>query len=93
MGIGTGIAIFFVIWWTTLFVTLPFKARSQAEAGAVEEGTEPAAPVDASLPRRLVWNTVLAIVVFGLYWFVTEGLGVGVDSSPELVPERMPVTS
>ena len=34
--ISTGFAIYFVIWWIALFLTLPFGVRSQHEDG---EGT------------------------------------------------------
>ena len=90
MGLGTAFAIYFIIWWTTLFVTLPFRMRSQIEVGAVDAGTEPAAPANPQMGRRLVWNTVLASIVFALYWFVTAFLGLGVDDLPELVPIRQP---
>ena len=29
MGIGTGIAIYFIIWWLMIFITLPFRMRSR----------------------------------------------------------------
>ncbi|MEL6751145.1 MAG: DUF1467 family protein [Pseudomonadota bacterium] len=86
MGIGTGIAIYFVIWWTTLFVTLPFKMRSQVELGHVVEGTEAAAPRTPNLGKRMLWNTVFAAVVFALYWFVFYFLDVSLTDLPELVP-------
>ena len=44
MGIGTGIAVYFIIWWMTLFVSLPFRMKSQLEEGEIVEGTEVAAP-------------------------------------------------
>ena len=31
--ISTGFAIYFVIWWIVLFLTLPFGVRSQHEDG------------------------------------------------------------
>ena len=31
--ISTAFAIYFVLWWITLFVTLPFGVRSQHEDG------------------------------------------------------------
>lgn len=31
--ISTALAIYFVLWWVTLFVTLPFGVRSQHEEG------------------------------------------------------------
>ncbi|MEL6946833.1 MAG: DUF1467 family protein [Pseudomonadota bacterium] len=90
MGFGTAFAIYFVIWWTTLFVTLPFRARSQATDGHVVEGTDPGAPVTANMGRRMAWNTVVAAGVFALYYLVVHVFGVTVDSLPNLVPERTP---
>lgn len=47
--IGTSIAIYFVIWWIALFAVLPFRVRSQVEAGAIEAGSDPGAPHQAHL--------------------------------------------
>ena len=33
MTLSIGLAIFFTMWWTVLFVTLPFGVRSQHEGG------------------------------------------------------------
>ena len=53
MGIGTGIAIYFIIWWTLLFVSLPFRMRPQFEDGPVTDGTEAAAPTNPQIGRRM----------------------------------------
>ena len=45
--ISTALAIYFVIWWVVLFVTLPFGVRSQHEDGEGAPGTDPGAPVMA----------------------------------------------
>ncbi len=81
----TGFAIYFVIWWTTLFITLPFAMRSQVDAADVTPGTEPAAPVNPQMGKRMLWNTVFAGVVFFLYWFVVYYLGYGLDAFPDLL--------
>ncbi len=47
--LGTSIAIYFVIWWLVLFAVLPFRVRSQVEAGEIEAGSEPGAPHQAHL--------------------------------------------
>jgi predicted secreted protein len=60
--IGTSIAIFFVIWWTSLFAVLPFGVRSQAEAGEVEAGSDPGAPARANL----LWYALVNSAVAGL---------------------------
>lgn len=62
--ISTALAIYFVIWWVTLFLTLPFGVRSQQEAGEGAEGTDPGAPVLARMGHKLIWTTVLSALFF-----------------------------
>lgn len=88
MGIGTGIAIYFIIWWLMIFITLPFRMRPQLETGEVVEGTDPSAPAQPQLLKRMIWNTILSLIVFGLYWFVVYYLDFGVDDIPEIIPIR-----
>ncbi len=69
MQTGTWIAIYFVIWWMTLFMTLPFGVRSQQEAGDVVPGSEPGAPEKPHLAKKLLANSVVAAVVLvGVMW-------------------------
>lgn len=68
MGIGSALAIYFVIWWTTLFAVLPFGIRSQREAGAVVPGSDPGAPAVARIGLIVLANSALAAVVFALFW-------------------------
>jgi predicted secreted protein len=62
--ISTGFAIYFVLWWVTLFVTLPFGVRSQHEEGDATPGTDPGAPVASRMGRKLIWTTVLSAVIY-----------------------------
>ena len=64
--ISTGFAIYFVLWWVVLFVTLPFGVRSQHEDGEGAPGTDPGAPVAARMGGKLIWTTVIAAVVYGI---------------------------
>ena len=64
--ISTAFAIYFVIWWITLFLTLPFGIRSQHEVGGGVAGTDPGAPVTSRMGRRLLWTTVLSAAIFAL---------------------------
>jgi predicted secreted protein len=64
--LSTWFAIYFVLWWITLFLTLPFGIRSQHEEGGGPPGTDPGAPVASQMGRRLFWNTVLSAVVFAI---------------------------
>ncbi len=61
-----GIALYFVIWWITLFAVLPFGVRSQAETDEVTAGTEPGAPAAPALREKAIWTTLVAAVVLVL---------------------------
>ncbi len=62
--ISTGFAIYFVMWWIVLFVTLPFGVRSQHEDGVGAPGTDPGAPITSGMGRKLIWTTAISAVVF-----------------------------
>ena len=64
--ISTGYAIYFVLWWIVLFLTLPFGVRSQHEDGEGAPGTDPGAPIATQMGRKLIWTTVLSAVIFGV---------------------------
>ncbi|MGO4740079.1 DUF1467 family protein [Bosea sp. 2KB_26] len=70
MTIAGGLAVYFVIWWTVLFVTLPFGVRSQAEDGEVVQGTEPGAPVLPGLAKKALITTILAAIIFVFVWYI-----------------------
>ena len=85
MAIGTGIAIYFIIWWTTLFVTLPFRVKSQLEEGEVVEGSDAAAPANPQLARRMFWNTLISGVIFFLFWLFFFYFDYGLEDFPEII--------
>jgi predicted secreted protein len=66
MQVTTVIAIYFLIWWLSLFAVLPFGIRSQHEGEGFAEGTDPGAPIAARIGMKLVWTTIVASVVFGI---------------------------
>jgi predicted secreted protein len=64
--ISTGFAIYFVMWWIVLFLTLPFGVRSQHEDGESIPGTDPGAPIATGMGRKLVWTTVISAMLFAV---------------------------
>ena len=64
--LSTALAIYFVLWWVVLFVTLPFGVRSQHEDGVGAPGTDPGAPIATKMGRKLIWTTVIAAIVYGI---------------------------
>ncbi|MBU2534280.1 MAG: DUF1467 family protein [Alphaproteobacteria bacterium] len=79
MSLIFGIAIFFVVWWITLFAVLPFGVRTQGEAGDTVPGTSSSAPAKFPLLRVALINTGVSIVVFIVIWVLIEFdlLGIG----------------
>ncbi len=76
--ISTALAIYFVVWWIVLFVTLPFGVRSQHEdgegAGQAVPGADPGAPVLARMGWKLLWTTIISAVAFGIgMWAYYQG--------------------
>lgn len=70
MSLPLSIALYFVIWWTTLFAVLPIGVRTQGEAGEVVPGTPASAPVRPRVLWVLGVNTIVATVVFAVVWIV-----------------------
>jgi predicted secreted protein len=70
MPVTTAVAIFFLIWWIVLFAVLPWGVRSQQENAEVAPGTDPGAPAIPNLRRKLVWTTLVSIVVFAACYVI-----------------------
>ncbi|WP_439575488.1 DUF1467 family protein [Phreatobacter sp.] len=68
MTLPAALAIYFIIWWLTLFAILPFGIRSQIEAGAVVPGSDGGAPSRPGLAAKVLWTTLVSGVIFGLYY-------------------------
>ena len=70
MSLTLSIALYFIIWWTTLFAVLPIGVRTQGETGDVVPGTPASAPVKPRILWILGVNTAVAAVVFAIVWVV-----------------------
>jgi predicted secreted protein len=62
--LATAFAIYFVLWWIVLFLTLPFGVRSQHEDGEGAPGTDPGAPIMARMGRKLIWTTAISAAIY-----------------------------
>jgi predicted secreted protein len=73
MATSTIIAIYFLIWWITLFAVLPWGVRNQEEVGEVVPGTDPGAPAIHRVWSKLAWTTAIATVIFGILYVAYSG--------------------
>ena len=83
--ISTAFAIYFVIWWISLFLTLPFGVRSQHEEGEGAPGTDPGAPITTGMGRKLIWTTVISAVFFAAAWLAYDAGYLNVDRLSRLM--------
>ncbi len=83
--ISTAFAIYFVIWWIALFLTLPFGIRSQHEDGESPNGTDPGAPVATGMGVKLIWTTVISAVIFAAGWLAYDAGLLNVDRLSRLM--------
>jgi predicted secreted protein len=90
MSLATAIAIYFIIWWTVLFAVLPWGVRSQHESGAITPGSDPGAPAIPQLRRKLVWTTIVAALVFALWYVVYTYRLITLDDLAAMLGVRLP---
>ncbi len=70
MGITTGIVTFIIVWWTSLFLVLPFGIKGQWEEGKVKDGSEPGAPVKPQILRKFIITTGIAAVLWVVVYVI-----------------------
>ncbi len=86
MPLLTVAAIYFIIWWTVLFIVLPLGYRSQQEDGAVTTGTVESAPTRFRGGRVVLLTTVISTLLYAGYHVASVYFGVGIADIPVIVP-------
>ena len=65
----SALAIYFLFWSFCVFLVLPFGVRTAQEAGAeLIPGQAESAPHDFRPGRIALWTTLIATILFGLYY-------------------------
>ncbi len=68
MQVTTAIAIYFLIWWITLFAVLPWGVTAQGPDSP--PGTDPGAPTVPRIVSKLIWTTAVSTVIFAICAFL-----------------------
>ncbi|MGR7997561.1 DUF1467 family protein [Xanthobacter sp. ZOL 2024] len=75
MSVAAVVAIYFIVWWVTLFAVLPWGVRSQLDAAVPVPGSDPGAPQRPMLWRKMLATTVIAaLVTAGVVYLLTSGV-------------------
>ena len=80
-------AVYFIVWWMTLFAVLPFGLKTQAEAEEVVPGTVESAPARFRGGRVMLMTTVVSAIVYGAWYILSVRLGYGIDAIPQFMPD------
>jgi predicted secreted protein len=80
-------AIYFIIWWLTLFIVLPIGLRTQAEENEVVPGSVESAPARFRALRVFLLTSVLAAIIHFAWYILSVRLGYGLDAIPQLAPK------
>jgi predicted secreted protein len=64
MTITAALVLFAVIWFMGLLIALPFRVRTQEEAGEIVPGTPASAPTDPMIRRKMFWVTVVTVAIW-----------------------------
>jgi len=79
--------VYFIIWWTLLFVSLPVGLRTQDDEKDVILGTTSSAPSGKHMLRAVIRTTVLSALVMAGLLVATRVLGYSFDDIPQLIPQ------
>ncbi|GGF79330.1 membrane protein [Rhizobium wenxiniae] len=86
MPILTVVAIYFILWWTVLFMVLPLGYRSQRDEGEVTLGTVESAPAKFRGGRVILLTTVISAAVYLAYHLASVYFGFGIGNIPNIMP-------
>jgi len=69
MQLASALAVYFLFWFLSLFLVLPFGVRTSEEAGKAQvPGQAESAPHEFRPLRVIVRTTLVAAVLFGLFY-------------------------
>lgn len=80
-------AVYFIIWWTVLFMVLPIGLRTQAEENEVVLGTVASAPAKFKGLKVILLTSLISAVVYAGWFVASTYFGVSMNSLPRIVPD------
>ncbi len=80
-------AVYFVIWWITLFLILPIGLRTQGDEQEVVLGTVESAPAKFRGGRVVLMTTVASALIYGAWFVLSNYFGFSMNSLPRIVPD------
>ena len=64
MSITGGIIIYVNLWMITFFMVLPFVITNQIDSPDYQKGTDPGAPVESRMKKKILITTLITTIIF-----------------------------
>jgi predicted secreted protein len=61
-----GVIIYVNLWMVILFMVLPFGIKNQVDSVNYQKGTDPGAPVESKMKKKILITTLITTVIFSL---------------------------
>ncbi|KQV31749.1 hypothetical protein ASC97_18875 [Rhizobium sp. Root1203] len=81
-----GFAVYFIVWWITLFAVLPIGLRTQADDNDIVLGTVHSAPTRFRPVFVFSMTTAISAVIYALWYISSNYFGWGFDALPQIGP-------
>ena len=72
MSITGGIIIYVNLWMIIFFMVLPFGITNQIYSPDYQKGTDPGAPVESRMKKKILITTLISTVIFSLILVVDQ---------------------
>ena len=70
MSLTGSIVIYVILWWLILFTVLPRDINSQKDKGYIVQGTDPGAPSNPNIVKKLIITTAITSILFAIIYFL-----------------------
>jgi len=70
MTIFGAVIIFTLIWMIVLFTILPIGIKNQVETSNWVKGTDPGAPVESNIKKKLIVTTLVSAILFLIVFII-----------------------
>ena len=84
MSLSLSLATYFIVWWLTLFMVLPFGVKTQEEEGEIVPGSVESAPAVPNILKKGLITSIIAGFIFAIIYSVYTYDLLSVDDIPFL---------
>lgn len=84
MDIVNFVFVYILVWWVVIFAMLPF-GNAPSERKDMEPGQASSAPANPRLKKKLIWTSIVALIINGIIFAILHYTGFNLFGPPEEV--------